>query len=367
MTHTFELGPIRPPNEANSLLVRVTRNCPWNKCTFCPVYKGAKFSLREVDDIIGDIESMAALADDIEEQVQRVDWPEVRISPEGSQVAQFLFSGGKTAFLQDANSLILPVEQLVRVLRALRLSFPTLTRVTTYARAHTVLKRSPDDLLKLRQAGLDRIHIGLESGSDKVLTLVKKGITAAKHIEAGQRVKNAGIELSEYVMPGLGGRALSAEHASETARVLRAIDPHAIRFRTLAARGGPLAEQVQSGEFEPLGDVEVAAELSTLIAGLTDMTSAVYSDHILNLFEEVQGQLPQDQPAMVRVIDRFLSFEPQEQELYIVGRRLGLMRKLDDLSNPTSRVRAQQALEKIRRQFRGRRATEADSKHRFPV
>ena len=359
---SFEQGPIRPPNEAFSLLVRVTRNCPWNRCTFCPVYKGAKFSLRKVADVKAEITTMARLAEriaplmgpagQVTEPLMELLRDEAR--NEAVQVVRFLATGGETAFLQDANSLIMPVADLVELLTHLRETLPSIRRVTTYARAHTVTKRSLAELTQIRQAGLDRIHIGLESGSDEVLALVDKGATAERHIAAGRAAKAAGLELSEYVMPGLGGRALSAEHATETARVLRAIDPHFVRLRTLAiAHGSPLAAQRDRGDFEPLDDVEVIHELKTMVAGFTGMTSTVTSDHALNLLEEIEGELPDALPKMLAAINRFLGLDQHEQDLFIVGRRFGLLRHLTDLDNPSAHQRAETALAQLQQRMPG--------------
>ena len=359
---SFEVGPIRPPNEATSLLVRVTRNCPWNRCTFCPVYKGRRFSLRSPEEVEADIAAMAELAGRLTEASRRLG-AGGRITasalreaaglrpPSGAvQVALFLDSGGRSAFLQDANSLVLPTERLVRVLEALRAAFPSLERVTSYARAHTLTKRSVEELTALREAGLDRVHVGLESGSDLVLERVAKGAGAARHIDAGRRVKAAGLELSEYVMPGLGGRALSEEHARETARVLAAVEPHFVRLRTLAIPpGSPLAEQERDGTFEPLDDLGVAREVRSLLAGLADTTTTVRSDHVLNLLEEVEGSLPEDLPRLLGVIDRLLGLPEDEQEVFVVGRRLGLMRRLADLDDPAARDRAAAVRDELRR------------------
>ncbi|MBI4703351.1 MAG: radical SAM protein [Deltaproteobacteria bacterium] len=358
----FEQGPIRPPNEASSLLVRVTRGCPWNRCAFCPVYKGTSFSLRSVAQIEPDIGAMAAVAARIAGRAQDEGAVTGAMlyelfgeqAADALQVARFVATGGRTAFLQDANSLIMPVEGLVRVLRALRQAFPGLRRVTTYARAHTVTKRSVADLVRLREAGLDRIHIGLESGSDRVLELMDKGASAARHIDAGRRAKQAGMELSEYIMPGLGGRALSAEHAAETARVLREIEPHFIRIRTLAiAPGTPLGRMHERGELEPLGEVETMRELRALLAGLAGTSATVRSDHVLNLLEEISGTLPEALPRLLGVLDRFLGLAPEEQELFIAGRRLGILRRLDDLDDPRLRHPAAAAREQLRERFPG--------------
>ncbi len=359
----FEIGPIRPPNEAQSLLLRVTRNCPYNRCSFCPVYKGSKFSLRKVDEIQADIAAMVTLAERFWQRATEQGGMSTAVlnsvlrelaCGEAVQIAEFIAAGGRTAFLQDANSLIMPAEQLCDVLRTLRKSFPTLRRVTTYARAHTVSKRSVEQLVQLREAGLDRIHIGLESGADEVLKLVAKGVSAERHIEAGKRVKQAGLDLSEYVMPGLGGKALSSQHAVETARVLREIDPHFIRFRSLTIPpGSPLAELCRQGLFEPQGDVDTVRELRIMLAGLEGVTSTVRSDHILNLLEEISGQLPEQLPQMLETMDRFLELDEHLRDTFVVGRRLGMMRRLADLDDSLRRQQAELALAQLRAQYSG--------------
>ena len=243
---TFEQGPIRPPSEAGSLLLRFTRNCPWNQCTFCPVYKGQKFSRRSLEEIRRDIDAVHNILDDLGKvslslgQSGRINQQvlnKVLTSPShGSHyryVAMWAFSGTGRAFIQDANSLMLPTEVLTEALRYLRMRIPQIRRVTSYARSSTLARKSGEDLTAIREAGLDRIHVGLESGSDHVLAFVKKGTTSDQQIAAGRKVIEAGMTLSEYIMPGLGGKEWSREHALETARVINAINPHFIRLRSL--------------------------------------------------------------------------------------------------------------------------------------
>lgn len=342
----FEQGPIRPPNEARSLLLRVTRNCPWNQCQFCPVYKGRKFSLRSVEEIKSDIETVKHIIDDIKSlswrmgASGRIDDQAISavlgrpgISDSYRSVAMWLYYGTGACFLQDADNLILKTKDLVQVLQFLRETLPQVTRVTTYSRSRTIVRKSVESLTQIRQAGLDRVHVGLETGYDPLLKLMKKGVKAAQQIEAGQKVKAAGMELSEYVMPGLGGQEMWREHAVETARVLNRIDPHFIRLRSLRVPSRvPLYEKLADGTFTPQTDDMLAEEMRVFIETLDGITSTVTSDHIMNLLEEVSGKLPEDKAKMLRVIERYQNLPDPERMIYRIGRRGGAYRSTDDLA-----------------------------------
>ncbi len=343
----FEQGPIRPPSEADSLLVRVTRNCPWNFCTFCPVYKGRRFSLRPPAHVIRDIDTVYKYVSLLKENTggsgrvgrQAAQETAAQVDPDETDAfhaALRWFAGGLTnVFLQDANSLIVKPRDLLEILVHLRGRFPWIERVTSYARSQTVARIADDDLAAFRQAGLNRIHIGLESGSDKVLEITRKGTTKAIHIAAGRKIRRAGMELSEYVMPGLGGRALSHEHAVESADALNQIDPDFIRLRTLAIPDRiPLYKDFREGTFEKCTDIETAREILTFIRHLDGVTGMLKSDHILNLFQEVDGVLPRDKAKMTAILEKFLDMPPDRQTRYLVGRRLGLFRRLDDMASP---------------------------------
>jgi radical SAM superfamily enzyme len=194
-------------------------------------------------------------------------------------------------------------------------------------------------MLQLSYAGLNRIHIGMESGSDAILAKTDKGISKAGHISAGRRVKGANIELSEYVMPGLGGKDLSEEHAIETADALNQIDPDFIRLRTLSVPPGiPLYDEYQSGTFIKCTDLEVVQEIRLLIGTLTGIRSRVKSDHFYNLLQLVDGQLPDDKTRMLRVIDEFLDLPTADKVTFQLGRRLGYFQQLSDMHEPTQRV-----------------------------
>jgi hypothetical protein len=358
----FEVGPIRPPSEARSLLLRVTRNCPWNHCTFCPVYKRTRFSRRPVQDVLADIDAMGRLRDWVSEVSRRLGeagaltiavargaLAERPDHPGLQQLLLFLLAGGSTAFLQDANSLVMRPDELARVLRRLRQTFPALERVTSYARSHTLARRTVEELRGLREAGLDRIHVGLESGSDRVLTRVRKGNTRAVHIEAGQRVIAAGMELSEYVMPGLGGVDLSDEHAEQTADALNQIGPHFIRLRSLGLRSGTeLRATFEAAGFVPLNDDGVAREIRRLVAGLRGLRTTLVSDHVLNLLEGVEGRLPEDRERLLGVLDAYLDLPEDDRLAFQLGRRLGALRDPADLDAPGARARLQPYVEAAR-------------------
>lgn len=340
----FETGPIRPPSEAGSVLLRLTRNCHWNRCAFCPVYKGQRFSVRKVDEVKRDIDAMAAIADRIRgpsgggagrgaivEAVRGLDGGGLADRECVRQVGFWLSRGMRSLFLQDADALVWRTDDLVEVLRHARAAFPTIERITTYARAKTVARKSPEELVALRAAGLNRVHIGMESGSDAVLSLVCKGVTREEQILAGRRVMAAGIELSEYFMPGLGGRALSKEHALESAAVLNAVDPTFIRLRsTVPIPSTPLHQMMAEGRWVPLTEEEKVREIRAFVGSLDGISSTVQSDHIMNLLEGVAGRLPGDKAAILERIDRFLDMDPRDREAFVVGRRTGWYRDVSD-------------------------------------
>jgi hypothetical protein len=252
-------------------------------------------------------------------------------------------AGARSVFLQDSNSLIIKPDHLVAILLHLKAAFPGIERITSYARSQTIARISDVDLSRVAAAGLNRIHIGLESGCDRVLAQVNKGVDQQTHIEAGCKVKRAGMQLSEYFMPGLGGRTLSRAHALESAAALNRINPDFIRLRTLAIPESiPLAQESANGAFTKMGDREIAEELLLFLQSLAGITSQVKSDHLLNLFEEIDGVLPDDRERMIAVIWRFLAMESEEQVLYQIGRRTGIFRRLDDCRDPGLRRQAQQ-------------------------
>jgi len=332
LKHNFEIGVYRPPSEGGSysLLIRVTRNCPWNKCEFCSMYKGEKFELRSPEEVKADIDSIAAICNNLSSISWKLGYggeinqnvavamldrePELNTSHGFVMIYNWLISGGKTAFLQDANSLILPTQKLVDILKHLRKTFPSLNRVTSYARSKTLSQRKLEELVEMRKAGLDRLHVGLETGDDVLLKRMRKGVTSEGHISGGRKAMEAGFQLSEYWMPGLGGKEMWKEHAKNTARVLNEINPNYIRSRPFSpSPGSPLFEAYGKGAFQLLTPREQLIELKLMMEEL-NVTSKVCFDHAGNYWRRQHGGLlfsqsyegykfPDEKPRVLKLIE----------------------------------------------------------------
>ena len=332
-----EQGPIRPPSEASSLLVRVTRNCPWNRCHICPAYKGTTFSKRTVDEVKKDIDEMA---EDHGRYLERV----------------------TSAFLQDADTLIIPTKDLLEIIGYLKIKFPNITRVTTYARAKSMKRKSAESYKALKRAGLTRIHTGMESGSSRVLKMIQKGSTPEDILTGGIRVKEGGISLSEYIMPGVGGLTLSEEHALETAGLLNTIRPDYIRVRTFAMHPkSPMQKMVEAGTFIPMSDEEVVAEIRLLLSNLDEMhTYFRCGDFSLNLLMGVDGYLDSQKDEMLQEIDRYLSLSKRHKQAYSLIHRSGHpFQRLDDL------VRDENVLDQISSKIEKMEKNEKDGFNKY--
>jgi len=354
-SYSFEIGPIRPPSEGGSfsLLLRFTRNCPWSRCAFCygSPYGRERFELRPVDEIKKDIDSAQAIASVIKELSWKLGYagrietlgPLIQNSLlNGRQIGQlpnaenrnfssvvnvynWLFFGARSVFLQDADTLIMYTNQLEEAITYLKKTFPNIERVTSYARSKTITKKKPEELRQLHEAGLNRIHIGLETGDDELLSYINKGVTAQEHILAGRRAIEAGLEVSEYVMPGLGGRSRSTQHARNTARVLSEINPHFIRFRPFVPiNNTPMFEAYRRGEYELTSPYERLHEIKLLIENL-QVTSRVCFDHNLNpsyisgnrliplLTQDYNGyKFPEEKETVLELINQGLQIDEQD-------------------------------------------------------
>lgn len=335
---SFQIGTYRPPSEggAASLLLQVSENCPWNKCSFCEMYKEHRFVYRTVEEVKSDIDSVAAIRDEIITASCKLGLGgEITrelgkaLLAEGRElignaafvtVFNWLAGGGRTAFLQDANSMIMRTQELVSVLQHLRGRLNSLTRVTTYARSKTLAQKKPDELRRIREAGLDRLHIGLETGDDELLSLVQKGVTQAEQIAGGRKAIAAGFQVSEYWMPDLGGRERRRQHAKNTAQALTAINPHYIRSRPLVPRPGtPIYDEVAQGRMQLSSPHERLEELDWMIGAL-EVSSKVCFDHAMNAWRDRRGgllfrqdyegyQFPREKPLVMERIREGLSVD----------------------------------------------------------
>ncbi len=274
----YDFPPYRPPSEANSLLLRVTRGCPWNRCAFCSMYKDMPFERRPIEEIMNDITA-----------------------------AQELYGDAvRTVFIGDSNSIVIRTDDFIRILQALYTAFPQIERVTSYGRAKTLHKKSAEDLKRLRDAGLTRLHVGLETGDRKVLELIQKGATPEEMVSAGLKAKKAGFEYSLYVLLGIGGDERWEQHARGTAAVLNQINPHFIRVRTFIPQPGcVLYEHIKAGTFKKAAHETILREQKKLIEHL-DVTSTYLSDHLSN-YVSVNGKLPEDKHEMISAIDEMLA------------------------------------------------------------
>ena len=274
----------RPPSEAHSLLIQCTIGCPHNRCTFCGMYKDKQFRIRSVADIREDLTS----------------------------AREYYGDTVRSLFLPDGNTILMKTAELVEILNYARELFPELSRITMYGSAQFLNLKTQAELSALRQAGLDRIHSGMESGDDVTLKNICKGSTAAEIISAGRKVIDAGMELSEYVLIGIGGLARSQEHALESARVLNAIRPDFIRLRTLIPmQGTPLHESYCSGEFQLLRPHQALRETKLFIENLAVEGTALFSDHYSN-YAWVHGRLPAEKQKMLQTIDELMQL-PESQ------------------------------------------------------
>lgn len=287
-------GPIyRPPSEADSILIQTTIGCPHNKCTFCMVYKqGPRFEIRPIQEILEDLETARRTCG----------------------------RGVRTLFLPAGNTIAMPTEALAKVCQAAYDCFPHLERITVYGSSQYIHQKGPEQLRLLAEAGLGRIHVGLESGSDAILGMVHKGTHTAQQIEACQWVKAAGMELSVYVILGIGGQAHTRQHARDTAKALNTIDPHFIRLRTFVPKiNTPMLNDVRQGRFQMLGPHGVLAETAQLIRHLA-VSSRVASDHYTN-YLNLDGRLPRDRDLFLRQISNALKRDEGEFRAFFIGRQ----------------------------------------------
>ncbi|MBS4959207.1 MAG: radical SAM protein [Clostridiales bacterium] len=335
---TFEIGSIRPPFHANSLLLRVTENCTWNRCRFCTIYKEGRFHMRPLEEVKRDIEAAADIYWRLMEKVNdagQMDMERINAEFQALETDQmrecyamvFRFitaDGGRSCFLQDGNTMALRPQMLGEIVRYLKEKLPSLQLIATYGRADTLANISGDDFFMLKDAGLTMLHSGFETGCDEVLSLLNKGTTSAQQIAAGQKAKKAGILFNAFYMPGCGGKSLSEKNAKETAQVISAIQPDYVRIRTFVVK--PHTEMWQEtleGRFLECSEIEKVEEIRQMIDHIENSVSPyIISDHIVNLLPYIEGRLPEKKADIFRYIDGFLSMSKTEQRRFQAARRL---------------------------------------------
>ncbi|WP_136796735.1 radical SAM protein [Desulfosediminicola ganghwensis] len=264
---------IRPPSEAHSIILQVTVGCSHNKCTFCGAYKDKRFEIKEDPIVQSDLDF----------------------------AAQYCRNQNKV-FLADGDALVIPFKRLKKIFSDIRIKLPWVNRISLYASARSIRSKSVEQLVELKKLGLDRVYLGLESGNDKVLALVKKGETAESMIAASEKIREAGLFLSAMVILGLAGRELSSKHAIETAKVLNKMQPKRIAALTLMLLDNTeLARLYRDGRFELLEPFEMLKELRLLIDNL-DTASQFFANHASN-YLPIMGRVPRDREKMLEMID----------------------------------------------------------------
>jgi radical SAM superfamily enzyme YgiQ (UPF0313 family) len=274
LTMHYEGNIIRPPSEANSILLQVTVGCSHNKCAFCGTYQGERFKIKSDDIIMEDIAFAAANC-----QRQR------------------------RVFLCDGDAMIIPQKRLMNILTEIRRQLPWVTRVGVYANTKSLGMKSPDELAQLRANGLGIAYMGLESGDDVTLKAINKGATAQRMIDMGKKARAAGIKLSITVLLGLAGRERSQIHARETGRVLSAIDPEYVGALSLMLLPGtPMYADYQAGRFTLIEPEEMLAELRTMIAETHQTQGLFHANHASN-YLPIRARMPKDKAKTLALID----------------------------------------------------------------
>ena len=287
---------IRPPSEWKSYFLPLTSGCSNNTCAFCGYY-GSKLQIRDVDDIKSEIDAVALFT-------RRG----IRL-PNVSKVVYAVAQGwdGKRVFLQDGDALVYPFPKLREVLQYLNEKLPGVERIGTYATPQDILRRSSDELKELRRLKMGIFYTGLETGDGELLQKIGKGVSSGEVVEAGKKVKEAGINFSVTVILGLGGIEGSKKHVFETAKILTEIDPDYAGALTLTlVPGTPLYEQWERNEFHPLSPFQSLEELRVIIEN-SNFTDCFFSSMHASNYLSIRGKLPQDRERMLRGLEVVLA------------------------------------------------------------
>lgn len=281
---------IRPPSEANSILLQITVGCSHNKCTFCPTYRGERFRIKSDDTIFSDITYAAQ---------------------------NFKFQ--RRVFLCDGDALIIPQKRLMAILTAIEKELPWVTRIGAYANVKSLKMKTPEELAELKAHGIGILYMGLETGDDETRKAITKGSTSETAIEMGKKAIAAGIKLSITVLLGIAGRERSEIHAKETGRVLSAIDPDYVGALSLMlVPGTPLHDDYQKGTFPLLGPEEMLREIRTMISHTNLSSGLFFANHASN-YLPIKARMPKDKADTLALIDRALAGELKLKPEYMRG------------------------------------------------
>ena len=266
----------RPPSEAYSLLVQVTIGCSHNKCTFCNMYKQKQFKVRPMEEVLEDL----AWARQHYQRVQRI-------------------------FLCDGDALCLANHKLITILDYIKHNFPECERVTTYGRATAALAKTDEELRELKEHGLAMVYIGAESGSQKVLDMVKKGETREELIEGTKKLEAAGIQTSVTFISGLAGTELWEEHAIETGKMITEMNASYVSLLTLMLQSpAPMLDDWAAGRFNKLSAEEVLAETCLMLQHANPTKSCVFRSNHASNYVSLRGNLPEDKEHMLGLLKR---------------------------------------------------------------
>jgi histone acetyltransferase (RNA polymerase elongator complex component) len=361
--YVFESGPMGAIGESGSLMFRVNRNCPWNRCLFCPVYKNERFSSRSVEELKRDIDAISRTRDLIVDTAGSIDannvitsellYEVVERNPQiyGAidaqpsfeeqmargclgRTANWISYGAKRVFLQDADALAMKVSGLAETLDYLKRSFPSIDTITCYARSKSCARRSDEELIALKRAGLTWCFIGVESGCDAVLEYMKKGATRKDHIEAGRKLSLAGIDMAAFVMPGLAGceQLLSKTHIADTVSVLNEMRPQEIRVRSLAVlQKAPLFRRWESGEFVAPTEDSLVAEMQLLLEGIK-VDCTIEALQMTNPVINLKGPIGAKRRTALKQIGEYRALTPIERARFNLERycRGGYIRYVEE-------------------------------------
>ena len=263
---------IRPPSEAYSLLVQVTVGCSHNKCTFCGTYRQKKFKIKPMEQIEKDLREARN------------------------------FGNVKRVFLCDGDALIIPQPRLEEMLKLINDNLPNIERIGTYANAKSILKKSVDELKRLKKMGLKIIYLGVETGNVELLQKIHKGVTYEQMVTATHRVKEAGMALSVTVLLGIGGIAKSVEHALDTARILSDIDPDYVGALTLMlVPHTPLYEDYMAGRFILPDKFGYIRELYLIISH-SNFTNCYFTSNHASNYLPIKAYLPREKEKILKII-----------------------------------------------------------------